>query len=487
MAAEAWQSEPAYLGGPPLLGTQKSLPHSDESERAVLGAILLDSLLLKQVAQRLRPEDFYLERHQDLFRGMLLCQEEGVAPDPLTLRDHLGDGVYERTGGTGYLAQLDVALPDLGRIDAYVEIVKERSVRRRLIGQAAKLTRAALEGDSLSTLIEGQAVDLEHSRRALGGSGVGGYRHLREAVEVALERLEDGKPEERSKTVVTTGISRLDARLALEVGTVVFIAGRPGQGKTASLWQIAEHNALAGRGVAIQQLEMSPQAQALRAICYHGEVAKTDLTNAAVGRGDLTAQQWHQVVKAARQLADLPVYLDTTRMLTGPDIGARLRRLKDEHPEITLVELDYINLVSLENLPGIDPRMPKHEKVGALVRYLRNLAGELEVLMLVGAQLTRDNEKASRRPVPSDLRDAGEQDADAIIFIHREPREDDPAKLQNRGDLILAKAREGEPGSVPILFDGSGQRFTEPTSAEIEEERAATRAKRRPKSYERED
>lgn len=485
MAAEAWQHKPAYLGGLPL---QKTLPHSDESERAVLGAILLDSSLLKQVGQRLRSEDFYLERHQDLFRGMLLCQAAGIAPDPLTLRAKLGDVLFEQMGGFTYLGELDLSLPDLGRIDAYVEIVKERSTARGLVTQAGRLIRSVLEGDPLSTLIEGQAADLEAARRALGGSGVGGYRPLREALEGALERLEDGNPEERGKSGVTTGISRLDARLALEAGTVLLLGGRPGMGKTALLWQIAEHNALAGRGVAIQSLEMSGHALALRAICHHGEVAKTDLTRAAAGRGDLNPQQWSRVVQAARQLADLPVYVDTTRVLTGPDIGARLRRLKDDHPEIVLAEIDFLQLVSLEQIPGVyDPRMPKHEKIGALVRYFRNLAGELELVMLVLAQLTRDNEKANREPILPDLRDGGEEAADGVVFVHRSPREDDPAKLESRGKLILAKGREAETGSVPILFDGSGQRYTEPTSAEIEEERAAARARRKPKSYERED
>lgn len=482
--AEPWASEPAYLGSG--LPEQRTLPHSPESERAVLGALLLDPSLCKEAGQRLRPEDFYLERHETLFCACLDLFAAGVAPDLRTLQAHLEErNRFDGIGGIVYLASLDLDLPDLGRFEAYVEIVKERSVRRQLIQQAQRLTRDVLAGDPLATLVEGHASTLEGARRALGGSGVGGYRPFRVAVEAAAEQLEEGEAPERAKSVVTTGISRLDSRIALEVGTLVFVAGRPGMGKTALLWQIAEHNAIAGRGVAIQSLEMSPQALALRAICHHGEVAKTDLTNAAAGRGTLNPEQWRRVVRAARQLAELPVYLDTTRVLTGPDIGARLRRVKDEHPEVALVELDYINLVSLEQLPGVDARAPKHEKMGALVRYLRNLAGELGVLMLVGAQLVREGEKAGRRPIPADLRDAGEQDADAIIFIHREPEDHDPAMLQGRGDLILGKAREGKPGSVPIIFDGSGQRFTEPTSAEIEEQLAAARAKRKPRSYER--
>lgn len=483
MSPEPWQSEPAYLGT--SLPEQRTLPHSEEAERAVLGAVLLDPELLVTVSRRLATEDFYLERHQTLYAAMVQLRGDGVAVDLRTLQATLERwGHFDQVGGIAYLATLDLDLPDLGRIDAYVEIVKERSVRRQLIQQAMRLTRAALEGDPLPELVEGQVVALEGARRALGGSGVGGYQPFRVAIEAAAEQLEEGEAPERAKSVVTTGIARLDARVALEIGTLVFVAGRPGMGKTALLWQIAEHNGLAGRGVAIQSLEMSPQALALRAICHHGEVAKTDLTHAAAGRGTLTPDQWRRVVKAVWQLADLPVYADYTRILTGPDIGARLRRVKDEHPEVVLVELDYINLVSLEQLPGVDARAPKHERMGAFVRYLRNLAGELEVLMLVGAQLVREGEKAGRRPIPADLRDAGEQDADAVIFIHREPDDYDPAMLQARGDLILGKAREGKPGSVPILFDGSGQRFTEPTSAEIEEQLAAARAKRKPRSYE---
>lgn len=473
-----------------MLPEQRTLPHSAESERAVLGALLLEPQQLEAVSRRLAPEDFYLERHVDLFRAMLDLRERGEGVDLRTLQAHLEAlDLFERVGGIAYLSALDLDLPDLGRIDSYVEIVKARSTARSLLLQANRMTRDILDGEPLRDLIEQQAVVLEMARRSLGGSGVGGYRPFREAVLTTLDVLEPGQAplEQRARGVVSTGISRLDARFAMETGTVIFLGGRPGQGKTVLLWQIAEHNALAGRGVGIQQLEMSGQAQALRALCHHSQIAKTDLSNAAVGRGDLQPAQWSRAVSAARQLSDLPVWVDTTRQLTGPDIGARLRKLKDEHPEIVLVELDYINLVSLDCLPGVDPRAPKHEKAGALVRYLRNLAGDIEVVMLVGAQLTRDNEKENRRPKPVDLRDAGEQDADAIVFIHRDPKEDDPADLQARGDLILAKAREGKPGSVPVLFDGSGQRFSEPTSAEIEEERALARAKRKPRNYERED
>jgi replicative DNA helicase len=474
-----------------VLTEQRTLPHSEETERAVLGAILLDPELLAVVSRRLTTEDFYLLRHQGIFSAMCQVRDDGGRVDLRTLQATLERwGHFEEVGGIAYLAALDLDLPDLGHVGAYVEIVKERSVRRQLVEGANRLIRASLWGEPLPEVVEAQTQALETARRALGGSGAGGYRHIREAILRATEILEDtegGTVAEKAKSVVTTGITRLDARFALEIGTLVFVGGLPGQGKTALLWQIAEHNAVAGRGVAIQSLEMSAQALALRAICHHGEVAKTDLTNAGAGRGTLTAQQWRRVVQAARQLADLPVYLDTTRVLTAPDIAARLRRLKDEHPEIAVVELDYFTLMSLEHLPGVDPRAPKHERAGAGVRYLRNLFGELEVVGLVGAQVVRDVAKTSRRPIAPDLRDAGEQDADAIVFVHREPREDDSAKLQNRGDLILAKAREGEPGSVPILFDGSGQRFTEPSSEEIEAERAAARAKRKPKSYERND
>lgn len=481
--SEPWDSEPAYLGSG--IPEQRTLPHSPESERAVLGALLLDPSLCKEVGQRLRPEDFYSFRHQVLFQACMELFDHGTEPDLRTIQAYLesDERLFEKIGGIAYLASLDLDLPDLGRFSAYVEIVKERAVRRQLIEQAQRLTRAALEGDPLPMVVEAQAQALEGARRALGGAGSGGYRPLREAIEVAVERLEDGAPE-KAKSVVTTGITRLDARLVLELGTLVFVGGRPGMGKTALLWQIAEHNALAGRGVAMQSLEMSAQALALRAICHHGNVPKTDLTNAAAGRGALQPTQWRRVVQAARQLADLPVYLDVTRRLTGPDIAARLRRLKDEHPDLAVVELDYINLVSLEQLPGVDARAPKHEKAGALTRYLRELFGELEVVGFVGAQLVRAGEREGRRPVLADLRDAGEQDADAVVIIHRDPREDDPAKLQDRADLILGKAREGECGSVPTIFSGSAQRFTEPTSTELEEEAAAARAKTKRRSYE---
>jgi replicative DNA helicase len=460
-----------------MLTEQRTLPHSEESERAVLGAILLDPELLAAAGRRLAPDDFYLERHQALFTAMVTLRQEGATVDARTVQAKLEAwGAWEQVGGIAYLAQLDLDLPDLGRVDSYVEIVKERATRRRLIQQANGLIRAALEGDPLPEVVEGQAAALETARRALGGSGVGGYRPLAEVVYETWEALEGGE-EATPRGFVSTGLQRLDAKLGnLGPGWLVVIAGRPGTGKTALALQMGLHNALAGRGVAIQTMEDRSGALVERMFCHFGEVGKTDLR-----LRQLTATQWRAVVAAGRRLSGLPMWIDSTRRLTAFDICARLRRLAGEHP-VDLAIIDYLTLLQLP--PGKDRR--GDQKLGDACKAFLELGDELGIPILLAAQFSRAVDREGRAPRLSDLKETGEleQDAHVALLLHREPREDDPSRLNDHGRILVAKNRGGDTGGVPIIFQGAFQRFREPSSQELEEEAAAARAKRKPKSYE---
>jgi len=439
-----------------------TLPHSEEAERAVLGAILLDPELVKPASQRLQPEDFFQERHATIYRAMLAGKT-----DLRALQAQLEDrGKFEEVGGIAYLASLDLDLPDLGRFDVYVEIVKERALRRELWQGAVELMRAVVmpgEGPTLPELVEAHARDLEATRRQLGGSGAGGYASLATIVDRTLDLVEDGEGAITGQ--VTTGLPRLDSKLAfLPRGGLIVVGGRPKLGKTAFALGVAHHNAMAGRHVGVVSLEMSSPQCGTRLLSLHSGISLGDIR-----RRNLTAGQWSKLVAAGKELRALPLSLDVSRRLDVREIGARARRLHQEKP-LSLLVVDYLDMIARPASTRRDDLL-----IGDITKALKDLAGELDIPVLLVAQVGREGEREDRPPRLRDFAgsDAIGRDADLLMIVHRTYREDDPGRLNAHGQIIIAGNRDDEAGSVPIVFEGWHQRFREPTS---DEEDAARRA-----------
>src|SRR6185436_13495318 len=258
------------------LSQQKALPYSEESERAVLGGILLDPAVLPTISGRLRADDFYVERHQVLYQAMVDLQEEQVEIDLRTLQAKLEQRAQLATvGGLAYLATLDLDLPDIGRVDQYAEIIKERSVRRRLIQAASQSIRDCLDGGLTAQEALGRA---EQAILGLGEEAVQrGFAQLGHVFHNTLEELE-----ERSGSLLTgipTGFTDLD-RIShgLNRGNLVIIAGRPGMGKTSLALNMASNVAVReGKTVGIFSLEMSQQELALRILCSEADISFSKL------------------------------------------------------------------------------------------------------------------------------------------------------------------------------------------------------------------
>jgi replicative DNA helicase len=316
----------------------KALPHSDESERAVLAGALLDPALLPVVVGRLAPEDFYSERHRTIYRSMVDLQAAEVEVDLRTLQASLEQqDKLESIGGVAYLAGLDLDLPDLGRLDTYVEIVKERSVRRRLIEACGEITRHCLDGGLEAQEALGRA---EQAILGLGEEAVQkGFVKLGQIFHETLAELED-RPE-RGFLGLPSGFSDLDAMTrGFHPGNLVVIAGRPGMGKTSLALNIAEHAAIReNRPVGLFSLEMSQEELALRILS-----SEVDISFGPLRSGHLSQKQWTKVVQAVKTVSQAPLYIDDSANPSMLEIASKARRLRAESG-LDLIVVDYLQLM----------------------------------------------------------------------------------------------------------------------------------------------
>ena len=434
------------------LQAPKSLPHSTESERAVLAGILLEPQVLPTVAGRLLAEDFYFEKHQIVYEALLHLQRQQVEIDLRTLQARLEQQkTLEQVGGLSYLAGLDVDLPDLGRIDTYVEIVKERSLRRRLIHACGEVTRACLDGglEAQEALAEAEKAVLSLGEEAISR----GFVPLGRVLEETLEDL-DERPGSALIGIPTGFIDFDRMSHGLNRGNLLIIAGRPGMGKTSLALNIAQHVAIKEKkAVGIFSLEMGVQELALRILCSEADVSFSRLRS-----GHLSQRQSQGIVQTVRRIGDAPLFIDDSPNPSLLEISSKARRLRAES-DLQLVILDYLQLMQAggryEN---------RNLEIAAISRGMKQLAKELDIPVIALSQLSRQPERrgGDHRPQLADLRESGsiEQDADLVGFVYREElyHPDDPSK-RGLAELIIAKHRNGETGTVELAFFGETTTF----------------------------
>ncbi len=429
----------------------KALPHSAESERAVLAAVLLSPHVLPLISGRLVAEDFYLERHQLLYRAMLELQEAGTELDLRSLQAQLElKGTLETIGGLAYLTQLDLDLPDLGRLETYVEIVKERSVRRRLVQTFQVISHGCLEGGVAAPEALGQAEELifglSEEATQKGFSALG---PIYEATIASLEERGEGM------LGIPSGFYDWDRMTqGLVSGNLIIIAGRPGMGKTSFALNVAQHAAIReGKPVGIFSLEMSEQELAQRVLA-----SESDLPFGNIRAAKLSDSQWKKLYETVRRTTDAPLFIDDSANPTLLEISSKARRLKAEKG-LALLVVDYMQLMQAGG------RYESRQlEIAAISRGLKQLAKEIEIPVMALSQLSRQPERRTgdHRPQLADLRESGsiEQDADMVCFIYRDElyNKDDP---DNKGlaELIISKHRNGETGTIELVFLGENTSF----------------------------
>jgi len=438
-------------------GSAEALPHSEEAERSVLGAVLIDNQQFEKAREVLGPSAFYSLRHQNIFRALEELVDAGTPLDIVTVKSELERaGKLDEIGGPAYLAELLAGVPRAANVEHYARIVKEKDVLRQLIRCSQGILAAALTGGGPA---EQQLDDAEKAIFLVAEKRLRpGFIPIRVTAEETLPAIEELTRREDLVTGVPTGYRKLNELSAgFQPGDLVIIAARPAMGKTALALNIASHAALFhGRTVGIFSLEMSHRQLFLRLLCAEGQVDAHRLRTGQVDR-----EEWLRITRTFGTLSAAPMHIDDTPGIGIMEARAKARRLKREQG-LDLLIVDYLQLMR-----GRDRYENRQQEISDISRSLKELAKELDVPVLALSQLSRAPEQrgGDRRPQLSDLRESGaiEQDADLVLFIFREEvyKRDDP-QLRGRAELIVAKQRNGPTGTVHLNFIRDFTRFADP-------------------------
>ncbi len=406
-----------------------------EVEKALIGAVLYDPAVFADVAQTVRAEDFTDQKHRAIWLAMERLSRKGHTWDVVTLSAELNGKV-----GTDYLAHLMAQVPSALHARVYAEQVENMAMRRRIVRAAQDIVQRAGKGASPEALVarfeeELQAVLARRLQREIGSART-----------VAQEVFESLATRARENDVgVLTGFDTLDALLGgLHSGELVYLAGRPGMGKTALLLSIARRVAEQGRTVLFFLMEMSREQVMQRLI---SQVARVPLERFRVA-SRLRNEDWDRIGQAVEQVSELPLFIDDSPIVTPMNVRARARQVKAEYG-LDLVLLDYIQLMSAEK--RIESRV---QEVTYISRMLKQIARDLGVPLVSAAQLSRAVEqRADKRPMLSDLRESGglEQDADIVMFLYR-PEKYGVEVPKGETEVIVAKHRNGREGKVILRF-----------------------------------
>jgi len=436
-------------------------PHNLEAERGVLGSVLLDTELLDDLALLLRPEDFYSDAHDKLFRHLLAVHEQGRRADVTLVAEHLRTaGELEVIGGLAYLLDIAQSVPHAANARFYADIVLAKSTQRALIKAGTEILRDAYDPTSDPREMLGRAEERMfqiHDQR--GGTEV---QHVKDVLVEAFDHI-DKRLQHGKATGVATHFDDLDELTGgMHPSELVILAARPSMGKTALATNIATHVALKEKTpVLFVSLEMSRLELAQRMLCAHGQIDGRKFRS-----GFVSAAEREQLVKASSELSQATLFVDDSPSRTMTEIAANGRRLKRRNG-LGLIVIDYLQLIEPDNAKD-----SRQEQVARIARRLKGLARELKVPVLCLAQLNRQTE-ASKENIPrlSHLRESGaiEQDADVVMFVHREEyyaqREElEPGggkeHLRGLAQIIIAKQRNGPVGDVRLSWDDRYTRFT---------------------------
>ena len=435
----------------------KNLPNNIEAEESVLGACFLSKEALQKAIESLQPESFYNEKHQKIFSAMLSLNEEKTPVDITTVTSYLNNhNSLNEVGGVEYLTDVLNFVPTASNVGYYIQSVEETALLRKLIETATEIASEGYRADETVNEIldnsEKKILSIVKNRK------VSEFRSIKDVLtktQLDLERLSESKGE---ITGLATGWYDLDKlTTGLHPNEFIIIAARPAMGKTAFALNLATHAAMTqDKAVALFNLEMSAEQLAMRILSSVGQIEGFKLKT-----GNLLNNDWKRINEASSQLSNTNMVIDDTPGITIGEIRAKCRRLASSDKGLSLVVIDYLQLIS----GGKNYGSNRQQEVSDISRSLKTLAMELEVPVIALSQLSRSVEgREDKRPLMSDLRESGsiEQDADIVAFLYRDDYYNKEARTEDNNsisELIIGKHRNGPTATVELLFKKNTSTF----------------------------
>lgn len=442
---------------------QENVPPQDiEAEQAVLGAIFLDAEALVEAMAVIEPQDFYRRAHQIIFRSMIALNDRNENIDIITLKSQIeSENTLEDVGGISYLTELSQVTPTASGVAHYAKIVKDKSTLRELIQAATKIVKEGYSQEgSVEEIVEAAEKGILNVSEKRNSTG---FQAISDVLNSTMEHIDRLSQQNEEITGLPTGYPELDKMTAgLQPEELIILAARPAVGKTAFALNIAQNiGTRTDRSVAIFSLEMGAESLVNRMLCAEGTIEAGHLRT-----GQLTEQEWHNLIMAMGSLSNTSIFIDDTPGIKVSEIRARCRRLAQEKGNLGLILIDYLQLIEGSG------RESRQQEVSEISRQLKKLAKELKVPVIALSQLSRSVEqRQDKRPVLSDIRESGsiEQDADIVAFLYREDyyqrqgTEEDKNEEEQAVDdvieVIIEKNRSGARGTVELLFKKEYNKF----------------------------
>jgi len=438
-------------------------PQALDLEEAVLGALMLEKDALSTVIDILKPESFYKDAHQEIYRAIQALFNNSDPIDLLTVTNQLRrDGKLEFVGGAYYITHLTTRVNSAANIEYHSRIITEQSIKRELIRIASEIHKDAYEDTidvfELLDRTEQELFDVSETNIRRN------YADMRSLMKEAIDELEDKKKHKDGLSGVASGFTDLDRITSgWQKSDLIIVAARPGMGKTALMVTAMRNAAIDfGKPVAIFSLEMSSVQLVNRLIS-----AEAELEGDKIKRGNLADYEWEQLVHKTAKLTNAPIFIDDTPALTIFELRAKSRRLKAQH-DIELIIVDYLQLMSGDSSKNAGGN--REQEIASISRALKNIAKELNIPVVAVSQLSRavETRGGDKRPLLSDLRESGsiEQDADMVIFLYRPEyykitEDENGMPTTGMGEIIIAKNRNGSLGSVILKFIPKFTKFTD--------------------------
>ncbi|EFM32703.1 DNA polymerase III delta prime subunit [Streptococcus pyogenes] len=434
----------------------KILPHDIQTEQAVLGSIFINPEKIIEVAEYLKPDDFYKPAHRILFKAMLSISSNAEPIDVVTVKSVLeSQDNLVAIGGITYLLEVVNAVPTSAHAENYAKIVAKKAQLRSIIGNLSDSIGNAydenMDIDEIIAKTERSLIEVSQS------SNKSSFRPIHDVLAENYQKIEERSNNNTQITGIATGFYDFDKlTTGLHADQLIILAARPAMGKTAFALNIAQNVATkSNKAVAVFSLEMGAESLVERMLASEGTIESHHIRT-----GQLTVEEWQRLIYAQGQLAEAPIFIDDTAGVKITDIRARARRLSQETDGLGLIVIDYLQLIQGSRSDN------RQQEVSEISRQLKIIAKELKVPVIALSQLSRSVEqRQDKRPIMSDLRESGsiEQDADIVAFLYRDDYYTDKSDNQpesNLTELIIKKNRHSSLGTVNLYFHKEYTKFS---------------------------